>query len=457
MLRRKIYSRLQEWKGRKHKSLLISGQRQVGKTYAIRRFGSENYKNVVFIDFSKDAVLKRVFNGNLDVDTITGTLELYLPDAVFEPGSTLIVFDEIQECPRARTSMKYFTEDGRYDVIASGSLLGIDMHNTTADPGDDDAPLPVGYEEQMVMYSLDFEEFLWANGVSESIISDVKRSIREKRPIPEPIDLKMNDLLMRYLILGGMPEVVQTYIDTGSYRSAFDVMDSIIKVAVADMNRYNTPINANKVGECFRSIPAQLAGSNKKFMYSRIDGTGSRQSAQKYSKNLLWIKDAGYGNFSYRLRSIEVPLMAMEDRDQFKVYLSDTGLLVDMYGDAIRKAIFENDPSVNMGAIAENFVAECLMKAGIAPRYYNRNSKDDRLELDFVIESGSELAVIEVKSGTHRTAKSLMKVSKLFDIDRRMLFGDTTIYVSDDGVEHYPLYAAAFIGETIHQTFDDLG
>ncbi len=457
MLRRKIYSRLQEWKGRKHKSLLISGQRQVGKTYAIRRFGSENYKNVVFIDFSKDAVLKRVFNGNLDVDTITGTLELYLPNAVFEPGSTLIVFDEIQECPRARTSMKYFTEDGRYDVIASGSLLGIDMHNTTADPGDDDAPLPVGYEEQMVMYSLDFEEFLWANGVSESIISDVKRSIREKRPIPEPIDLKMNDLLMRYLILGGMPEVVQTYIDTGSYRSAFDVMDSIIKVAAADMNRYNTPINANKVGECFRSIPAQLAGSNKKFMYSRIDGTGSRQSAQKYSENLLWIKDAGYGNFSYRVRSIEVPLMAMEDRDQFKVYLSDTGLLVDMYGEAIRKAIFENDPSVNMGAIAENFVAECLMKAGIAPRYYNRNSKDDRLELDFVIESGSELAVIEVKSGTHRTAKSLMKVSKLFDIDRRMLFGDTTIYVSDDGVEHYPLYAAAFIGETIHQTFDDLG
>ncbi len=457
MLRRKIYSRLQEWKGRKHKSLLISGQRQVGKSYAIRKFGSENYKNMVLIDFSKDAVLKKAFSGNLDVDTITGMLELYIPGAIFEPGSTLIVFDEIQECPRARTSMKYFTEDGRYDVIASGSLLGIDMHNTMADPGDDDAPLPVGYEEQMVMYSLDFEEFLWANGISERIISDLRRSIREGTPIPEPMDLRMNDLLTRYLVLGGMPEVVQTYIDTGSYRSAFDVMDSITRTAMTDMNRYNTPINANKVGECFRSIPAQLAGSNKKFMYSRVDGMGSRQSAQKYSKNLLWIKDAGYGNFSYRVRSIEVPLMAMEDRDQFKVYLSDTGLLVNMYGETIRKAIFEHDPSVNMGAIAENFVAECLMKAGIVPRYYNRNSKDDRMELDFVIELGTELAVIEVRSGTHRTARSLIKAGRIFDIDRRMLFGDTTIHQSDDGVEHYPLYAAAFIGEMIHHTFDDLG
>lgn len=459
MLKRKIYDTLVEWKNRKHKCLLLKGQRQIGKSYILERFGEENYAHVVDIDFSKYPIYKRAFAGNLDVDSITRAIRIYNPQFEFVPGSTLIILDEIQECPRARTSLKFFTQDGRFDVIASGSLLGVDLrkrrksedgndsNNDVGIPEGDDAPLPVGYEEPVVMYSLDFEEFLWANGITGDIIGDIRKAIHDRKEIPEPIHLRMFDLLRDYMLIGGMPEAVQEYVDTHDYVSAFGILDSVLDTAIADINRYNDAVNANKTVECFRSIPVQLAGSNKKFMYSRVNGDGSRKSAEKYFENLLWIKNAGYGNFCYRVESVEPSLLSREDRKQFKVYMSDTGMLLDMYGDSVRRAVFEHDLSVNMGAIVENVVAECLMKSGICPRYYNRNKEVGRMELDFVVELGSELTVIEVKSGRSRTASSLQKVGDLFKVDRRMMFEESNVHVSEDGVEHYPLYAAAFIDE----------
>lgn len=450
MLQRKIYDDLLEWKSRKHKCIILKGQRQIGKTYIIEKFGSDNYEHVVSIDFSKEPVFKRAFIGDLDVDSVVAALSLYNSGFVFVPGSTLIIFDEIQECPRARTALKFFSQDGRYDVIASGSLLGVDIRRMKSDDGEvswDDAPLPVGYEEPMVMHSLDFEEYLWANGISKNVIADIRTHIREHKKIPEAIHFRFSDLFRDFMLTGGMPEAVQTYVDTKNYASAFKVVSSILETAIADINRYNDVVNANKTAECFRSIPSQLAGSNKKFMYSRINGDGSRKSAEKYSENLLWIKNAGYGNFCYRVESVEPSLSSREDKKQFKVYLSDTGMLVNMYGDSVRRAIFEHDTNVNMGAITENMIAECLMKNGIQPRYYNRNKDSGRMELDFVVELGGDLTVIEVKSGKSRAASSLDKVIDIFMIDRRIMFEDSNVSVSDDGIEHYPLYAAAFIDE----------
>ena len=428
--------------------MLVRGQRQVGKSFIIEAFAKENYPRPVKIDFRLDVDARKLFSGNLDVDSIIRGLEILRPEAVFEPGSTLIIFDEIQDCPFAYSSLKYFALDGRYDVIASGSLLGVTLNRIRGreeDPEDVGPSVPVGYTEHMTMYSLDFEEFLWAKGVKEEHIEGLRECIRNRTPVPDAVHSAFRSYFREYMVVGGMPEAVQDYVDTKRIGGVVRIQDRILEDAIADINRYNTPINAIKTAECFRSIPGQLAESNKKYMYSRVDGGGSRNSAQRYSENLLWIKDAGYGTFCYKVSSVESPLSAREESDQFKVYFSDTGLLVGMYGPAVRKAVAMGDSDVNFGAITENIIAECMVKCGIRPRYYNKNKGGNRMELDFVVEIGDDLSVVEVKSGKSREAPSLSKVPSVFKVDRRMMFEETNIRITDDGVEHYPLYAAAFM------------
>lgn len=446
MLRRKAYDILAEWKGRVHKPLLVKGQRQVGKRFIIEAFAKENYAHFVNIDLRSDVDARAVFSGNLDVDSMIMGLEVLHPDAVFEPGSTLILFDEIQDCPLAYSSLKYFALDGRYDFIASGSLLGVAL-NRTGEEGQTDATasVPAGFTEHVTMHSLDFEEFLWAKGIRSEHIEALRACIRERRTVPDALHSAFTSYFKEYMIVGGMPEAVQNYVDTRRIDGVIGIQDNLLNDIVADINRYNTSVDAVKTLECFHSIPRQLAESNKKFMYSRVDGEGSRNSAQRYSDNLLWIKNAGYGNFCYKVSSVEIPLSAHEENDKFRIYLSDTGLLVGMYGQSVRKAVAMGNNRVNLGAIMENVVAECMVKCGIEPRYYSKNKDDNRMELDFVAEIGDDLSVIEVKSGKSREAPSLSKVASVFDVDRRLMFEDTNIRVSDDGVEHYPLYAAAFM------------
>lgn len=440
MLRRKAYGRLMEWKGRDHMCLLVSGQRQVGKTFIIERFGEDNYDHVVRIDLTAEVSVRDAFKGDLDVDSVVRKIGMYRPDAVFVPGSTLLILDEIQDCPRARTSLKYFSEDGRYDVIATGSLLGVDLGNDA-----EDAPVPVGYEEHMTMHSLDFEEFLWANGISGDAIEHIRGCVRDRAPMGEAVVNCMNTLLRDFMIVGGMPKAVSTFLEENSYRAAGAVLDTLIEQAKADMNRYNTPVDGAKVSACFDSIPSQLSESNKKFMYSRVSGEGSRRSAEKYYSSLEWIVGAGYANLCHRLVSLEPPLMAREEKGQFRVYLSDTGMLMRMYGEPTIRATYSDDLSYNMGAIVENMVAECLMKSGHRPRYYMKNKDLGRMELDFVVESGSEIMAIEVKSGKHREYPSLGKVRDFHRVDRRVVLERSDVHVSDDGVEHYPLFCAAFL------------
>ena len=450
MLKRKAYNALVEWKGRAHKPLLVKGQRQVGKTFIIEAFAKEYYPHFVIVDFRENVKAKAVFTENLDVDSIIRGLEILYPDAIFEPGSTLILFDEIQDCLLAYSSLKYFSLDGRYDVIASGSLLGITLNKSKKKEEEEDEmdaspSVPVGYTEHLTMYSLDFEEFLWAKGIKDEHIAMLRKSIHDRIPLSKAIHFAMESYFREFMIVGGMPEVVQNFVDTKRFNGAIGIQKRLLNDAIADINKYNTPINAAKTVECFNSIPNQLAESNKKFMYSRVDGGGSRKSSERYSENLLWIKNAGYGNFCYKVSSVELSLVAREDHSHFKVYFSDTGLLMSMYDDDVREAVALGDSRVNLGAIAENVVAECMVKCGITPRYYSKNSGDNRMELDFVGKIGRDLVVMEVKSGKDREAPSLSKVSSVFKVDRRMMFEDTNIRISDDGVEHYPLYAAAFM------------
>ncbi len=312
MLRRKAYDRLMEWKSRPdHKCLLVKGQRQVGKTFIIMKFGEENYDSMMYVNLSNNELAKKVFDGNLDVETILSGLSLVLGTGMPEPGRTLIFLDEIQEHPRARGSLKQFTLDGRYDVIASGSLIDAVEYNDRT--GTHPPIIPVGYEEHLTMYSLDFEEFLWAAGVQDSHISKVRGAIKEKGPVGEPYLSIMKAHFRDFMIVGGMPEAVDVFMRTKDYIAVAGILSEIEKSNRKDIEKYNSDINALKNERCYNSIPSQLGETNKRFTFSRIDGDGSRSAARKYRDNLLWIERSGIGNLCHSLRAIEGPLIARMD------------------------------------------------------------------------------------------------------------------------------------------------
>ena len=457
MLKRKAYDRLVEWKERpNHKSLLIRGQRQVGKTFIIQEF-AKTYENSTYVDLSKNARMRRAFRESIEVEDILEAL--MLQDRAFDPcpGRCLIILDEIQSSPRARQALKSFTEDERFDVVASGSLLDVPLRARAyddADEGEQDpdeaVPLiPVGYEEHMRMYSLDFEEFLWAKGYREATISKVRDSVRQHVPLSGALLDAMNDEFREFTMFGGMPEPVSRLVAGEGLRSVIRAMDDVVSSNHNDISKYAEEREALRIRKTLESIPMQLSQSNKKFMYSRIDGNRkSREGARKYQESLLWIEGSGIGNMCHQLRDISIPVSISSNPDQFKVYLSDTGMLVRMMdGDGMRAmdAIRTGDVGFNQGSLTENVVAECLMKAGIERNYYIHRKEPGRMELDFVIDLGSETAAIEVKSGRDREAPSLSKTIGDGRFQRRIMFERSNISVGDDGVEHYPLFAAAFV------------
>ena len=445
MLQRKVYQKLLDWKGRKHKPLVISGQRQVGKTFIIREFAKKEYSNYIEINLAKGPEERSIFEGSLSVDSILKRINVIFPGVDVAPGETLLFFDEIHECDSAYSSLKHFYDDGRFDVIASGSLLGVKMLNVGDSVDGPSHLIPLGYEECIRMYALDFEEFLWAKGISTKIIDELKSNIRELIAIDGPILKKVNEFFREFMIVGGMPESVSEFIDTGQFTGVKTILNELNSGCIGDINRYNAGIDIIKTMECYESLPDQLAESNKKFMYSRIRNEQSRKAADRYSENLLWIKGAGYGNFCYAVNDLSLPLRSK--RNSFKVYVSDTGLLVNLYGDNCLKAIYRGDYSYNLGSIAENVVAECLMKSGYVPRYHSVQKGPKRMELDFVVETGDGICVIEVKSGKDRTAPSIFKVDTFYDVARKFMLSDENIHVDDSGTVHLPMFASAFFRE----------
>ncbi len=442
MIERKIYQSLLEWKNRKHKCLVVTGQRQVGKTFIIDSFARAEYDHYVHINFEDSPEHKDIFNGDNTAEELIKKLVISFGEDSIVEGSTLLFLDEIQECERAYSALKQLTIYGKIDVIASGSLLGV---RVPQDREGAEPLMPIGYQETLVMHPVDFEEFLWAMGMPKDAVEELRSCVREKKEIENVLYERASMLFKEYMIVGGMPEAVEAYVSTNDFRPAGKALNEVALACIRDINRYNEGDERLKTADCFESIPDQLGEPNKKFMYSRIKSDKPRKSSEIYMENLLWIKAAGYGVFCYGVDQPALPLKKYVRRDSFKVYMSDTGMLLGMYGDKAKKAAYNGDNSYRMGAVAENVVASEMAKAGLEPRYYSKNKGAGRMELDFVLEFWDGVAVIEVKSGKDRTAPSLQKAGSLFDIARMIMLEPGNIRVDEDGVEHYPLFACAFI------------
>lgn len=402
MLKRKMYDTLLAWKYKNKKEcLLVKGARQVGKTYLIREFGKREYESFIEINFHEQKSLKIIFSGNKTAEEIYKRLTANIPNIKLIPGKTLIFLDEIQKCADARTSLKFLAEDGRYDVIASGSLLGL------AYGSDDDKEvkpvesIPVGYEKTVMMYSMDFEEFLWAYGYTSETITYLKNFYITKEKIPSEIHNKFESLLREYLVVGGMPEVVASFVEFKDFTKVQDIQDKILTAYIDDISNHAKGAEKLKVRKCYQSIPNQLAKENKKFKYSEIE---QKATARKFMDSIQWLHDANMAYICPNTTLPILPLKAYEKDNEFKLYMADTGLLLALLGFETKRALLNNTlKGFAKGGIYENFVAETLVKNGYSIHYYKPN---DNLELEFIIEKNAEVIPIEVKAGNTAT-KSL--------------------------------------------------
>lgn len=446
MLKRKIESVLSEWKNSKlKKPLVIKGIRQCGKTYIVRKFAKENYESVVYMNFILEPDKKTAFTGNIDVETIILNLSALIPNSRFINGKTCIILDEIQECREARTALKSFQMDGRFDVIATGSLLGVKGYGKSEmdmEQGQDS--IPVGYENVVEMYPLDFEEFLWANGINEKVVATVKSCFENETVVPDGIHKVMMELLYRYVIVGGLPDVVNTFLETKNIEQTYHVQRSLIAEYEDDMVKYAADEDKPRIRECFESIPKQLAKDNKKFQYSVVR-KGAR-SAQ-YIGSIQWLEDAGIAKRCYNTKVTELPLEGNAVSDCFKLYTTDIGLLVSMLDYGTQADILKGNLLGYKGAIFENLIADFLCKSGQKLYYYQ---KDSGLELDFLVRYKSECVVIEVKakSGQTKSLKTVLKNKNVYHINNAIKLGKYNVGREGE-VLTIPLYMGFLIKEKL--------
>ena len=438
MLKRKIEQRLQEWKrSPNRKPLLIKGCRQCGKPYSVLDFAKKNYKHVVYLNFFENPDYCSVFEGSLEIDNITMLLSALLgSEAVFEPGNTILVLDEIQECPDARTALKFFHLDGRYDVIGTGSLLGVRGY------GKEPKSIPVGYETTIDMSPLDFEEFLWANGISEVVIDSLRKNIRGVTPVPAALHKKMRQLLLQYTVVGGMPDVVQTFVDTKRLDEVLNMQRDIVRSYEDDMIKYANQKDKSHILECFQSIPKQLSKENKKFQYSVVK---KDSTASKYAGSLQWIEDAGIISRCYNLTATELPLDGNAQDDVFKVYMRDCGLFISMLEDGTQFDVLQGNLARYKGAIFENLIADMFTKMGRKLYYFHKNSG---LEVDFVIRYKGECTLVEVKtsSGNTKSTKTILAHPEKYHVNSAIKLGDYNVGKSGE-ILTLPLYMAFLLTE----------
>ena len=407
MYRRKIENVLQSWlDDSTHKPLVVKGVRQCGKTSSVMDFATKHFKHVVYLDFRKHPDYKKFFTPNLEVDSIIMRITAAMPSVEVEADNTCFVFDEIQDCPRARGSLKYFHLDGRYDVMCTGSLLGVNGYKTIEErKEEEEASIPVGFEEIVNMYPMDFEEWLWANGIKDIHFEYLRKCLSCETPVEEALHDRFHELLHQYIIVGGMPEAVTIFLETKQIGKVLSVQRRIVDEYKSDMVKYALPADKSRIRECFESIPAQLAREYKKFTYTIVRPGGR---GRDYAGSLQWIEDAGIINRCYNLKITELPLDGNKDKESFKVYMADIGLLVSMLEEGTQSSILEGNLFSYKGAIIENLVADILGKMG-RKLYYFR--KDSGLELDFVMRYQGECCPLECKATTGN-AKSLQTVLK---------------------------------------------
>ncbi len=450
MLKRKIETYLAQWKATAHKKpLVIKGIRQCGKTYIVQKFAKENYENVVYLNFILEPDKKSAFMGDLDVDTIILNLSALIKGSRFIEGKTCIILDEIQECKEARTALKSFHIDGRFDVIATGSLLGVKGYGKSknkADNGSSDS-IPVGYETVIDMYPLDFEEFLWANGISDSVIDSVRLCFEGENAVPDGIHKAMMELLYRYVIVGGLPDVVNCFLETKNIELIYKAQRNLIAGYEEDMVKYANDVDKPNIRECFESIPKQLAKENKKFQYSTVKKGGR---ASQFIGSIQWLEDAGIVRRCYNTQITELPLEGNAVKDCFKIYTADIGIFMAMLDYGTQADILSGNLLGYKGAIFENLVADFLCKSGQKLYYFH---KDSGLELDFLVRFKHECVILEVKAKTGK-AKSMVTVLKnknVYHVHNAIKLGQYNVG-RDGDILTIPLYMGFLINDRLADT-----
>lgn len=370
------------------------------------------------LEFLRKSGLQNDFEGSLKVDDVVLMMSAFVGANVrFIPHETVIVLDEIQECPRARAALKFFKLDGRFDVLATGSLLGISGYRS------EDYSVPVGYETIIDMFPLDFEEFLWANGIEDSLIALLKQCLEEERPVPEALHQRMRDLLLQYVVVGGMPHIVDQFIKEKNVAFVREEQKLLIRSFEDDMVKYAQGADKSRIRECFESIPKQLARDNKKFQFSLIKKTAR---SNQYVGSLQWLEDTGLIRRCYNLTLPELPLEGNACHDKFKVYMADTGLFVGMLEDGTERDILQGDLFGYKGAIFENLVADFFIKMK-RPLYYFR--KDSGLEIDFIMCYKGEAVLLEVKakSGNTKSTRTILKHPEKYHVHSAIKLGDYNV------------------------------
>lgn len=431
-LKRKIDTFLAKWKANPdRKPLIVKGPRQVGKTESIKRFGEMNYQSVITINFVEEPKYKMITADGYKADDIIKNISRMNPSKRFIEGETLIFFDELQEFPDIATTLKFFKIDGRFDVICSGSMLGINYRKIESNS--------VGYKSDYEMFSLDFEEFLWAKGYDDAFIEDVLDHMRNLTPFNEVQMSVCSSLFLDYCILGGMPAVVRGFIEKGTFEGSLEVQRQLIADYKEDIRKYAEGIDQTRILNVFNHIPVQLAKDNKKFQISKV-ASGAR--SRDYRGCVEWLDDAGMVNICYCLNFPELPLQGNYDDTKYKIYFADNGLLVAVLDEEAQEDLRANkNLGVYKGALYENVVGEALVKAGYKLYYYKRD--DSTLEQDFFVRTASALIPVEVKA-KNRTAKSmrtLISSEKYADIHCGIKFTGGNIGYSDN-IYTFPYFCA---------------
>lgn len=394
VLRRKMIDYLRTWrKTHGAECLLINGARQVGKSYIVDEFSKE-YESYIKIDFVMHPELRRIFEGSLASTDIFSQITLLMPGSRIIPGRTLIFLDEIQECPNARSALKYLAQDGRCDVIASGSLLGIRFRELK------DAPsLPVGYERQVTMRPLDFEEYLWALGYDDEAIAALRSYLDRMEPVPAEVNDRMMRSLREYLAVGGMPSVISSFLPERDYGRAHQTQTMLHALYLDDIARYATPAERSKARACYQSLPRQLAKENTRFQYSVVEARGT---GRKFNGSVDWLVGAEMALDCRSVSTPQFPLAAYE-QDRFRLYANDTGMLMAMYGFEMKAAVVGNTLKGPMkGGLCENLVGSMLAAKGIPLRYWA--SSNAKQEIEFLVDWDGSVVPVEVKAGRGSTA-----------------------------------------------------
>lgn len=393
LLKRKIDKYLTDWKNKPdRKPLIIKGARQIGKTRSVEWFAGQNYASVIEINFIEQKKYREIFNDGFEVDAILKNISLLNPELKFIPGNTIFFFDELQACPNCATSLKFFKLDGRFDVICSGSLMGISYREIESNS--------VGYKEDYEMHSMDFEEFLWAMGYNDEFTADLLSHMLDVRPLSELQMDTLMSLFRDYVIIGGMPEVVSTYVRNKNFSGTLDIQRQLLKDYEEDITKYVEGLDKAKMKAVYNHISTFLAKENKRFQITKIARNARNRD---YMGCVEWLADAGVVNVCYCLNQPELPLKGNYDPKMYKIYFKDTGLLIASLDEEAQEDLRANkNLGTYKGAIYENIVGDMLVKQGYRLFYYH--SDRPALEMDFFIRDADSLIPVEVKANGGATA-----------------------------------------------------